>query len=291
MALVHSAVACSVFIAMYCMVSEVMVDQLKVKRGILQQRKRYRYILEDILPPRIIDYLSIDSDPAGGCPSWSPRSLLSTSSIGGDPYSLERLNSLGDFTSGVFVCFADIVGFTKVAASCPPCEVMRFLSVLFSAFDQLTELYDVRKMETIGDCYVTAAGIKDTPSHQWSLGKRGRAMLDLATSMLEVAASVEMPVTGAPVQLRIGMHAGDVMTGVVGFKAPRFSIFGDTINVAARMEQTGAAGRVHVSEAVRAQVPGGVWESREGVAVKGKGVMDTFFLRAWDGGGGSSSPG
>ena len=117
----------------------------------------------------------------------------------------------------------------------------------------------------------TRGGGAEPPEHH------ARRMVSFAKDILASAALVTTP-DGDPVQVRIGLHSGDVMTGVVGHKMPRFCLFGDTVNVASRMESTGRPGLIHVSQATRNLTPAEAWISTGGVEAKGKGLMETYIL-------------
>jgi len=107
-----------------------------------------------------------------------------------------------------------------------------------------------------------------------------QSMLGFAREAVEMCGEVLVPRQNTPVQIRIGVHTGDVTTGVVGHKMPRFCLFGDTVNVASRMESTGKAGHIQASEATRDLLPQEDWVATGGVEVKGKGTMETFLLSA-----------
>ncbi|EFJ48016.1 guanylyl and adenylyl cyclase family member, partial [Volvox carteri f. nagariensis] len=116
-------------------------------------------------------------------------------------------------------------------------QVMSLLNSLYSRYDAMLDKYGVYKVETIGDCYFVAGGL----IHEDEDG--------MAAAMLSAAREVLMPTTGLPVEIRIGLHTGPVVSGVVGTRMPRFCLFGDTVNTASRIESTGLPGAIHASEA------------------------------------------
>ncbi|GFR48461.1 hypothetical protein Agub_g10364, partial [Astrephomene gubernaculifera] len=193
----------------------------------------------------------------------------------------------------VTVLFSDIKGFTEMCKQVPPAAVMTFLNDLYTRFDSLTDVYGVYKVETIGDCYMVAGGLMERDEEGYGRAVRGQGnsdplhamrVVDFARAMLEEAAKVALPSTGEPVQVRVGLHSGSVMSGVVGTKMPRFCLFGDTINTASRMESTGRPGAIHISAATRRLLPPEEdeegWAASGGVEVKGKGRMETFVWSA-----------
>ena len=128
----------------------------------------------------------------------------------------------------------DIVGFTSMSKQVKPEAVMTFLNELFSIFDNLTDKYGVQKIETAGDCYIAATGILEGDNEGFSVikehgdAKRNAVrMILMAKAMLIVSRKVKMPHNGEPVTIRIGLHTGDCVTGLIGSKLPKFSVFGE----------------------------------------------------------------
>ncbi|CAL1528631.1 unnamed protein product [Lymnaea stagnalis] len=177
----------------------------------------------------------------------------------------------------VTIFFSDIVGFTTIAASCSPLEVVALLNNLYTCFDRRLELYDVYKVETIGDAYMVSSGVPK---------RNGRKhVTQIATMALDLAHHANhIGITHIPdkfLSLRAGVHTGAVVAGVVGSKMPRYCLFGDTVNTASRMESTGKADRIQVSTATCSALETlGCYtlECRGHVEIKGKGIMETYWL-------------
>ncbi len=171
------------------------------------------------------------------------------------------------------VLFADIVGFTKLASERSPASLIVLLNEIFSAFDRLVDTRGLEKIKTIGDAYMAVSGLPVTrPDHV-------ATACAVAPEMIETLAKIA-EAEDVDLQIRIGIHTGPVAAGVIGIRKFAYDLWGDTVNVASRMESHGVPGRVHVSRAVVdamhdsdvAFTPRGVIE------VKGKGPVETFFL-------------
>ena len=157
----------------------------------------------------------------------------------------ERLKSgeerIADRIETLSVMFADLVGFTEAAHHLPPEEVVDFLDRLVRAFDALSARYGVDKIKTIGDSYMAAAGFDGQ-------GRAGAVATGrLALAMLE-AIGRQPPLGGRAPRLRIGIHCGPATAGVIGDTRFSYDVWGDAVNVAARMESNGEPGQIHVSE-------------------------------------------
>ncbi|GBF95128.1 hypothetical protein Rsub_07712 [Raphidocelis subcapitata] len=228
-------------------------------------------LLEEILPRQVLEAMTVSALREAAAAGGTPAPLLGP----GDALKLALHHEQ------VSILFADIVGFTAMAKAQPPAAVMALLNELFTRFDLLLERHSVYKVETIGDCYMVAGGLGFRSVLQSQVDPlHAQRTLGFAKAMLEAASEVTMPGTTPPakVVLRVGIHSGPAMSGVVGVRMPRFCLFGDTVNTASRMESTGPPGRIHVSAHTRALIGGEQWVPTGGVAVKGKGVMQTFIF-------------
>lgn len=170
------------------------------------------------------------------------------------------------------VLFADLVGFTPWAQRTDPNRVLSVLDELFSRFDELAAEYGVEKIKTIGDSYMAVAGAPEAKAdHAQAAIALARGMLD---TLADVRARLELPL-----ELRIGVASGSVAAGVIGQRRILFDLWGDTVNIASRMESAGVPGRIQVAESTRALLGNTcVFEQREAVDVKGFGRMTTYFL-------------
>jgi len=178
-----------------------------------------------------------------------------------------------DRFDSVSVLFADIVGFTKLSQTVSAEKLVTMLNELFSAFDRLAEKHGLEKIKTIGDAYMVVAGIpQPIADHAVAMAHMG---LDMQTALEDYSKA-----SGLELSIRIGIHTGAVVAGVIGKKKFIYDLWGDTVNTASRMESHGVPGRVHVTEATHAALTGMFeFEERGEIEVKGKGMMRTYLLR------------
>ncbi|MGH0146957.1 UNVERIFIED_CONTAM: hypothetical protein FKN15_051253 [Acipenser sinensis] len=172
------------------------------------------------------------------------------------------------------VLFSDVVTFTDICSVCEPIQIVFMLNSMYLKFDRLTTVHDVYKVETIGDAYMVVGGV---PIPVLSHAER---VANFALGMIIAAREVTNPVTGNPIQIRVGLHTGPVLAGVVGEKMPRYCLFGDTVNTASRMESHGLPDKIHLSPSAYGALKDKGFEciDRGEIEVKGKGKMHTYFL-------------
>jgi class 3 adenylate cyclase len=170
------------------------------------------------------------------------------------------------------VLFADICGFTELAASSEPHEVVAILDDVFGAFDRLATAHGVEKIKTIGDAWMAASGVPEPRADHASA--MAMLALDLMVTFDRVIAH-----RGRDHQLRVGMHSGPVVAGVIGGGRFAYDLWGDTVNLASRMESQGEPGRIHLSASTAVRL-GDAFETidRGDITVKGKGAVRTAFL-------------
>jgi class 3 adenylate cyclase/CHASE3 domain sensor protein len=179
---------------------------------------------------------------------------------------------IADRIAAATILFCDIVDFTALVGRMPPERMIDLLGQLFARFDALAAEHGVEKIKTIGDGYMLAGGVPEPrPDH-------ARAVAEMALAMRDAAAATAIAV-GEPLLLRIGLHSGALIAGVIGTHKFVYDVWGDTVNTAKRMESSGLPDRIHVSAATRLMIGDGFhFEPREPLAIKGKGLMETYFL-------------
>ena len=188
----------------------------------------------------------------------------------------ERLKNepgiIADSFPEVTVMFADMVGFTHFSSQIPPEKLIQSLNIVFSVFDTLAEQYGVEKIKTIGDSYMVVGGL---PSPRQD---HAEAIANMALQMLKEVEALNRE-QSTRFQLRIGINSGPVVAGVIGHKKFIYDIWGDTVNIASRMESHGITGAIQVTEASYRRLQSKFsFEARGNIHIKGKGEMSTYLL-------------
>jgi class 3 adenylate cyclase/ActR/RegA family two-component response regulator len=216
--------------------------ELAYLREIEAEKERADSLLRNILPAQIISRLN-----------------------GGETVIADRFE---DAT----ILFADLVGFTPAAAHIPPARIVQHLNHIFSSFDALASRLGIEKIKTIGDAYMAASGLPNPcPDH-------AEVMAELALGMIEMLQHLE---EGDPsFAIRIGIHTGPVVAGIIGQHKFIYDVWGDTVNVASRLESHGLPNRIQVSGITRRRLAHRfAFEPRGSITLKGRGRMKTFLLK------------
>jgi class 3 adenylate cyclase len=170
------------------------------------------------------------------------------------------------------ILFADVVGFTELAARIAPGDLLQLLDRIFSKFDALAAEHGLEKIKTIGDAYMVAGGVPEP------LADHLERCAGLALSMLDAMAEFNRT-DGSSLSLRIGLHVGRAVAGVIGSARLTYDLWGETVNFASRLESSGMPGRIHVSASVRNRLNTSFALTPRGhVALKGIGDVETYFL-------------
>jgi class 3 adenylate cyclase len=179
---------------------------------------------------------------------------------------------IADHFDEVTILFADIVGFTHRASRLRPRDVVGYLNRVFSEFDRLAEKYRLEKIKTIGDAYMVAGGMPDA-----SVG-HAADVANMALEILDVVRELGVEFND-DLTVRVGIHTGPAVAGVIGTRKLFYDVWGDTVNTASRMESYGSAGKIQVTEEAR-RVLGDAFrfERRGTVDIKGKGPMELYYL-------------
>jgi len=178
---------------------------------------------------------------------------------------------IADRFDDVSLLFADIVGFTSLSGGMAADQLVSVLNEVFSVFDELVEGAGLEKVKTIGDAYMVVGGMSGRVDHLDCLARMALS-LGAAVQSIEAARSLG-------IEFRIGIHCGPVVAGVIGTRKFIYDVWGDTVNVASRMESTGVPGRIQVTAAVEERLRDAFqFEPRGMTDVRGKGPMATYFL-------------
>lgn len=179
---------------------------------------------------------------------------------------------IADSVENCSILFADIVGFTPLSQALGPKKIVEILNRIFTEFDDFCENLGVEKIKTIGDNYMVACGVPNADD------QHAIKTVSMAVKMLQFIESLP-PIEGHKISMRIGIHSGPTVAGVIGKKKFVYDLWGDAVNTAGRMESHGVAGKIHVSSTTYELTHEFFeFESRGKREIKGKGSMETFLL-------------
>ncbi len=182
-------------------------------------------------------------------------------------------DTIADLYHEVTVLFTDMVGFTKISESFEPSKLVEILNEYFTVFDRLTDEYGIEKIKTIGDAYFAVAGLPEkNQNHAHSMAKFA---LQLKEELKRLNSKLNINLN-----IRIGIHTGQVIAGVIGMKKFTYDLWGDTVNIASRMESHGVVGEIQITEKTYQLIKNDFNIEKRGIIqVKGKNEMEVFLLK------------
>ncbi|NER35569.1 MAG: PAS domain-containing protein [Oscillatoria sp. SIO1A7] len=184
----------------------------------------------------------------------------------------QEQSAIADYFDCTTILFSDIVGFTDLSSRMSPIKLVNLLNRMFSQFDKLADRHGLEKIKTIGDAYMVAGGL---PVHR---SDHAEAVADMALEMQAAMKNFQAEIDRR-LQIRIGINTGPVVAGVIGIKKFIYDLWGDTVNVASRMESSGVPGRIQVTKDTYHRLKDKyLFDKRGEVDVKGKGEMTTYWL-------------
>lgn len=213
------------------------------RRTILKEQETSERLLLNILPREVADTLKKRGNPIAR--DYSEATLL----------------------------FSDICGFTPLSSSMPPLKLLDLLNEVFSAFDEIVYRHGGEKIKTIGDCYMVTVGVPTPTTYHARIAAR------IALEMQDYLEQRANQGNGKPLRMRTGLHSGPVVAGVIGHRKFIYDLWGDTVNIASRMESHSLPGRIQITRATFERIKDAFdCEYRGTVNVKGKGEMETWFV-------------
>ncbi|XP_077987027.1 uncharacterized protein LOC144441346 [Glandiceps talaboti] len=218
-------------------------------KALNKERKRTDYLLYRMLPKSVADQLK------------------------------QNLAVTAESFSEATIFFSDIVGFTRICSDSTPMQVVELLNTVYTNFDSRIDTYDVYKVETIGDSYMVVSGLGLT---QTNGNRHASEIAIMALDLLSCMEGMVIPhKPGTKMTMRIGVHTGPVVAGIVGAKMPRYCMFGDAVNIASRLESYGLPNRIHLGDVtyrILQEIGCFVMSRRGEIVMKGKGQIATYWL-------------
>lgn len=218
------------------------IEKKRLSDEMVSQNKRFKGLLNRILPAPIVHRLD------------------------------QGESMIADRFESTTILFSDLVGFTKMSSNMSPTELILTLDEVFSAFDAIAERYGVEKIKTIGDAYMAAAGLP-VPMEE-----HADAIVLMGVEMIQVLHEIRER-RQLPLQMRVGIHSGPVAAGIIGQKRFLYDVWGDTVNIASRLEASGRPDTVHLSLSTYSLLKGRYTiRSTGGVELKGKGLIESYLI-------------